>query len=245
MTTRLRTLSACLLTLGVAGAGGWIARAAIPSADGTIHACYPGPSGGQLRIIDDSATCSGTEQSLVFNQKGPQGPAGPQGAMGPGGPAGAAGAAGKDGTDATAISLAYEHGPTSAYSEILNSGGLQLRARCASGQAHALPQLTAKIAGGDLTAVVEPFDERINGQAVRAGTRLAHVVPGPPESLLPAVKRFAQVSFVFHAADGTAITGLFHAGSFPSKGCFVAGTATTASAADGTADADTWAGPVR
>src|SRR5215218_317541 len=76
-------------TAAALGAGTAIAIAAIPSADGTIHACYA-PNAtppGALRIIDADATppqtCLPDEQTITWNQRGPAGPVGPQGPSGP------------------------------------------------------------------------------------------------------------------------------------------------------------------
>jgi type VI secretion system secreted protein Hcp len=76
-----------LPTIAALGAGGAIAAAAIPSADGTIHACYQtntGASGftGDLRVIDGSNECGNTEQAISWNQQGPQGVPGVQGPKG-------------------------------------------------------------------------------------------------------------------------------------------------------------------
>jgi hypothetical protein len=58
-----------------------LAFATIPGSGGTIHACYA--KGGVLRVIDaETSTCSSGENSLVWNQTGPQGPTGTQGATG-------------------------------------------------------------------------------------------------------------------------------------------------------------------
>ena len=63
-----------------------VGYAAIPSANGVIHACYNASSNptGQLRVIDAEASgkCSKNEKALNFNQTGPQGPPGPQGIQG-------------------------------------------------------------------------------------------------------------------------------------------------------------------
>lgn len=78
----LRRRSA-LLALGVAGifVVGGVAGAAIPdSDDDEIHACYQ-KNQGQLRVIDaeGGAECRASEESLVWNQTGPQGETGPRG----------------------------------------------------------------------------------------------------------------------------------------------------------------------
>jgi hypothetical protein len=94
MKRTLLTPHGALLLLVAVLAGGGLAYAAIPSADGTIHGCFD-KARGTLRIVDAEAIgggrCSDSEAALSWNQKGPVGPAGPQGpvgAQGPGGPAG-------------------------------------------------------------------------------------------------------------------------------------------------------------
>src|SRR5690348_383117 len=89
-TTR-RLLRFALPTLAALGAGAAVAFAAIPAADGTIHACINPASTppGAVRIIDDATqTCAAGETPLTWSQTGPPGPAGPQGPQGDPGPAG-------------------------------------------------------------------------------------------------------------------------------------------------------------
>lgn len=76
---------ALLLGLGVTSA-------AIPDADGAIHACRA-PT-GVLRVVDASDDCTRAEKHLQWWQRGLPGPAGATGAQGPPGPAGPAGAPG-------------------------------------------------------------------------------------------------------------------------------------------------------
>ena len=75
----------CLVAAVSLGLGG-VAHAAIPSADGVIHACYTttNPS-GSMRVIDveKGQICSKNEKALDFNQSGPRGPQGPAGPTGP------------------------------------------------------------------------------------------------------------------------------------------------------------------
>jgi collagen triple helix repeat protein len=87
-----------------------VAWTSIPDSSGAIHACYQ-ENVGNLRVIDPSAgdACRNSEQSLTWNQTGPQGAQGqqgvpgapgapgPQGAPGPAGPAGPAGPQGPSG----------------------------------------------------------------------------------------------------------------------------------------------------
>lgn len=82
-----KTLKIALPTVAALGAGGAIAVAAIPSADGTISACYRTDTDsnglpGALRVIDESNECSGNEQAISWNQQGPPGAQGPQGQKG-------------------------------------------------------------------------------------------------------------------------------------------------------------------
>jgi hypothetical protein len=85
-----------------------VAVAAIPAADGTINACFK-RNGGALRV-SDTGTCSSTEISLSWNQRGEQGVPGPEGAQGQTGPAGPAGTAGAQGETGPA-GPAGEQGP--------------------------------------------------------------------------------------------------------------------------------------
>jgi hypothetical protein len=74
---------------------GSIASASIPDARGVLHGCYA-KINGALRIIDTGRgqVCSGTENSVVWSQRGPTGA---QGVPGPAGPQGTPGAQGADG----------------------------------------------------------------------------------------------------------------------------------------------------
>jgi hypothetical protein len=78
------------------------ASAAIPGADGVVHACHASKDGA-LRIIDPAAgqRCDDKkERTLSWNHTGPigpQGPAGPMGATGPAGPIGPQGSMGLTG----------------------------------------------------------------------------------------------------------------------------------------------------
>ena len=79
-------LKIALPTLAALGAGAAVGLAAIPSADGTIHACVSTTSvpPGAVRIIDaDTTQCAAGETPLVWSQQGPAGPAGPKGDTGP------------------------------------------------------------------------------------------------------------------------------------------------------------------
>jgi len=67
----------------IAGAA---AYAAIPDAQGVIHACYKlsNPAKGAIVVINSEAgeSCPNGFAALNWNQTGPQGPAGPQGSAG-------------------------------------------------------------------------------------------------------------------------------------------------------------------
>ncbi len=72
------------------------AFAAIPSADGIVHACIK--SGGALRVIDAEQTrCGAREQPLAWNVQGAKGDQGDKGDPGEPGPAGPPGPPGPPG----------------------------------------------------------------------------------------------------------------------------------------------------
>jgi hypothetical protein len=91
-----------LIAAGLLAAAGSLAYAAIPDAQGVIHACR-NKSTGDLRLIDTetrsgpASTCTLSESPLNWNQTGPQGDTGPQGVPGPVGPQGVTGAQGVQG----------------------------------------------------------------------------------------------------------------------------------------------------
>ena len=92
---RRRLLLAGAGALAAVVAGG-AAYAAIPSADGTITACYRGQT---LRLVDSAADCGNTETAISWSQHGEQGPPGPPGKDGA---SGKDGANGKDGAPGAA-----------------------------------------------------------------------------------------------------------------------------------------------
>lgn len=103
-----------VLTIAVAiffGGTGW-ALASIPGTDGTISACYA-TRGGEVRIIDSTASCMARETAIRWNEEGPAGPAGragaegPQGATGPQGPPGP-GVTVLDGAAADTVGFTHE-----------------------------------------------------------------------------------------------------------------------------------------
>ena len=81
--------AAALLILGTASA----AQAAIPGAGGVITACYDSKT-GDVRIIDSSKSCKGSETLHHLEPDRPVGPQGPQGIQGVKGNTGATGATG-------------------------------------------------------------------------------------------------------------------------------------------------------
>jgi len=88
-------LGIAVMLLGALG----VAHAEIPSATGTLVACYKS-NGGSLRLVDDASQCNPSEKSVTWNvvgPVGPQGPAGPQGVQGPPGSQGPAGPTGPQG----------------------------------------------------------------------------------------------------------------------------------------------------
>jgi type VI secretion system secreted protein Hcp len=94
--SRRRAMKIALPAALALGAGTAVAIAAIPAADGTIHACYSttGTVTGAVRIVDEGQTCATGEQTLIWNQTGPTGPAGPSGPSGPAGDSGSSGSGG-------------------------------------------------------------------------------------------------------------------------------------------------------
>lgn len=98
MRTRARIMLAGLV-LGALLAGG-VGWAAIPSADGTIEGCYRTSTDdqkGQLRVVEDPASCRSNELAIQWSREGQRGDTGPQGIRGPQGEAGATGPAGPKG----------------------------------------------------------------------------------------------------------------------------------------------------
>jgi len=123
---RKRCLRAAAALAGAAVAAlvaGGVIFAAIPDANGLVHACYStngakAKGGTSLSIIDSaSATCANGQQEVDWNQTGPQGATGPQGPKGDTGAQGSkgdtgdtgqqglAGVDGKDGTSVTSQTL--------------------------------------------------------------------------------------------------------------------------------------------
>jgi len=98
MRTRARITIAGLV-LGVALVGS-VAWATIPGTTGVINGCYRtslDDQKGQLRIVDDPASCRSNESAIQWNQEGPTGDTGAQGLQGIQGETGATGAQGPQG----------------------------------------------------------------------------------------------------------------------------------------------------
>jgi hypothetical protein len=100
-THRSKVLIGITAGIGLVVAGGTVANAIIPEADGVITACYS--SNGNLRVVSAAGDCKNNEKALTWNRTGPQGilgevgPAGPQGEIGPAGPTGETGDTGPEG----------------------------------------------------------------------------------------------------------------------------------------------------
>ena len=63
-TARVRAWAAAGIVVAVLGTGGAIAMAAIPAADGTIHACFKN-NNGDLRVVDDATgPCKNNETAI-------------------------------------------------------------------------------------------------------------------------------------------------------------------------------------
>ncbi|HUH15048.1 MAG TPA: hypothetical protein VML35_04120 [Gaiellaceae bacterium] len=98
-----------IAAIAIFGVAGGIAFASIPGADGVIHGCYRSAAGdvqGQLRVVEDPASCRSNETPIQWNEQGVAGPAGPAGADGADGEDGADGQDGADGSSPTVAQLA-------------------------------------------------------------------------------------------------------------------------------------------
>src|SRR5262245_10475108 len=85
-----RPLLVLVILLLLVSTRGLYAQPAIPSSDGTIHACYS-KKRGALRVVPEGQTCRRSETLLTWKQKGAQGDQGAPGANGADGAAGAPG----------------------------------------------------------------------------------------------------------------------------------------------------------
>lgn len=80
-----RALRVLLIGGAALALAGGIAYAAIPDSGGVIHGCYRTDNDdqkGQLRVVDDPASCKTNETQLAWNQQGPAGTPGPKGDKG-------------------------------------------------------------------------------------------------------------------------------------------------------------------
>jgi collagen triple helix repeat protein len=110
-----RYVAIAILALTLTGTGLVVGAGLIPSADGTIWACYAHATGA-VRLVSVSTDCRRGEVAIYWNQTGPTGPTGATGATGaagPVGPTGAQGIAGPTGP-AGAQGVAGPAGPTGA-----------------------------------------------------------------------------------------------------------------------------------
>jgi type VI secretion system secreted protein Hcp len=105
--SRSRALKFAVPTAAALIAGGAVALGAIPSSDGTIHACYAtgGTPTGALRIVDEGVSCGTGETAITWNQRGPAGPVGPTGPTGDTGSSGSGdtGSTGSPGSDTGSV----------------------------------------------------------------------------------------------------------------------------------------------
>jgi type VI secretion system secreted protein Hcp len=99
-----RAIKVAVPTAAALIAGGAVALGAIPSSDGTIHACYAtgGTPTGALRIVDEGVQCGAGETAISWNERGPAGPAGPAGPTGDTGASGS-GDTGSTGSDTGSV----------------------------------------------------------------------------------------------------------------------------------------------
>lgn len=97
MSTRVRSATIAVATASTVVVASAAASALIPSADGTITACYDNKTGA-MRAVASTGECDlRKETALTWNERGPQGPAGPQGPQGPTGEYGPPGPPGPTG----------------------------------------------------------------------------------------------------------------------------------------------------
>lgn len=126
----------------VASVSAGIARAVIPDASGTIHACFKSRN-GQVRVVDAAGSCLKSEQPLDWRQTGPPGPPGPQGPTGPQGPQGDQGDQGPSGFGVTGYEIVTADATTSGNG---NEATASANAEC--------PPLMSVVGGGfDLFSV--------------------------------------------------------------------------------------------
>lgn len=148
------------LTIALAiffGVTGW-ALASIPGEDGTISACYA-TRGGEVRIIDSTASCRARETAIRWNQQGAQGPPGRDGATGAPG----AGIAVLDGAVTEADAFSY------VSDEPVELGGPQMTVDVPAGGALVQFMATAELSGTCqvFADVLDDSQSSIVGFAVR------------------------------------------------------------------------------
>jgi hypothetical protein len=95
---RIVIAGAAALALAAGGTAAGAAIAGPVGSDGIIHGCYD--SGGNVKVVDASASCPKGYTPLNWSVTGPQGP---QGATGPAGATGATGAQGPPGPSGASI----------------------------------------------------------------------------------------------------------------------------------------------
>ncbi len=159
MSKRHAALAAAALALIAAAAAG-IARATIPDAGGTIHACFKSQN-GQLRVVDAASLCQKSEQPVAWVQMGStggQGPQGPQGIQGQQGPQGDQGSSGRG---------------VSGYQLVTATGTTATQGGTTSGSAFAVcPGLTTLVGGGfQLPPSADVTVERNEGSYSILGTQ--------------------------------------------------------------------------
>jgi len=91
-----------------------IAKAMIPDAAGTIHACFKSKN-GQVRVVQAAGDCLNSEQSLDWRQVGPTGAQGAQGPQGAQGQQGPQGDTGPDGLGVTGYQIVTQTGTTTTH----------------------------------------------------------------------------------------------------------------------------------
>jgi hypothetical protein len=117
---RQTLLTALASAFAVSAIAGGVAYATIPDEAGVINGCYRtslDDQRGQLRVVDDPASCRSNEVAIHWNQKGTQGiqgiqgetgATGPQGPKGDKGDTGETGPAGTNGTNGVSVTSAAE-----------------------------------------------------------------------------------------------------------------------------------------
>ena len=97
-------LSAAAASLAATLVAGGVAWATIPATGGVINGCYrvsEDDQKGQVRVVNDAASCKTNEAPIAWNQVGLQGPKGDKGDQGIQGRQGENGTNGRDGANGT------------------------------------------------------------------------------------------------------------------------------------------------